>query len=126
MKNKEKINSVVFFSIVYWISIYLAYLKPQFSNLTLTNWLIVIIGFIAVIFAGIPLTPVFRTILKLTAYIGTFIFLILSIVIFYFVLTPMSFIMRIFGKVFVTYKIDKSKESYFCTYDQSDSADNMY
>lgn len=63
--------------------------------------------------------PIFRVILIVSAYIGNFIFLLISTFVFFLILTPLSWVMRLFGKRFMYTRIDAGKSSY---YEQSETA----
>jgi len=57
--------------------------------------------------------PFFRIVLIITSYIGNFLFLILSTVVYYCILTVMALLMKLFRKKFMLHKPDKKLESYY-------------
>lgn len=57
--------------------------------------------------------PVFRTALIISSFIGNIIFKIISTVVFYFILTPISLAMRLFGKTFLIHKTNPKLETYY-------------
>lgn len=63
--------------------------------------------------------PVFRLMLIGSSYIGNFVFLLISTLVFFFILTPLSWIMRLFGKRFMQTRIETGTSSY---YEQSETA----
>jgi hypothetical protein len=57
--------------------------------------------------------PAYKTIMAATGFIGNTIFLIIAATVFFVLLTPISLIMRLFGKVFMTPQSDRTAVSYF-------------
>ena len=57
--------------------------------------------------------PVYKVILIASGFIGNMIFLIIATTVFFVLLTPLSLIMRMFGKKFMAAHYDKSALSYF-------------
>jgi hypothetical protein len=57
--------------------------------------------------------PVFRIIMIVAQAIGNFAFLVISAITFYFVLTPLALVMRLFGKKFLEHKVDPSLSTYY-------------
>jgi len=57
--------------------------------------------------------PVYKVILIASGFIGNMIFLIIATTVFFVLLTPLSLIMRMFGKKFMAAHYDKSAPSYF-------------
>jgi hypothetical protein len=57
--------------------------------------------------------PVYKVILKASGVVGNVIFLIIATTVFFALLTPLSLIMRMFGKKFMAARYDQSALSYF-------------
>ncbi|MCX6561907.1 MAG: SxtJ family membrane protein [Candidatus Aminicenantes bacterium] len=57
--------------------------------------------------------PAFRLIMAVTSKIGSLIFLIVSTVVFFLLLTPLALIMRLFGKKFMLVRRSRKTVSYF-------------
>lgn len=95
-------HSVVFFGILYALSLFLIWRKTAWIDpLTPMKGALVIVGFFAILAVAPALTPVFRGILSLTRRLGTVIFGILSLLVFFFILSPLALIMRMGGKRFL-------------------------
>jgi hypothetical protein len=60
-----------------------------------------------------PFFPVFRLILKVSSAIGAVVFFIVMLVVFFVFITPISAIMRLFGKKFMLVRRNPSAASYF-------------
>ncbi len=57
--------------------------------------------------------PVFKIIMTASAYLGSFIFAVLSILIFFLILTPLALAMKLGGKKFMSHRIDPSLPTYY-------------
>ena len=57
--------------------------------------------------------PVFRLIMIGSGTVGNFIFLVISSAVFFLILTPLSLIMRLFGKRFMAIRAEPHKNSYY-------------
>ncbi|MHB8055704.1 MAG: hypothetical protein ACYDH3_10710 [Candidatus Aminicenantales bacterium] len=57
--------------------------------------------------------PVFRLILKVSSAIGSAVFFIVTLIVFFVFITPASAVMRLFGKKFMLVRRDPSAASYF-------------
>jgi len=57
--------------------------------------------------------PAYKAIIIGSGFVGNTIFLIIAAAVFFVLLTPLSLIMRLFGKVFIVSGYDKSAASYF-------------
>jgi len=58
-------------------------------------------------------TPVYKIIMAATGFIGNAIFMVIAVAVFFVLLTPISLIMRLFGKVFMAPRYDRTVVSYF-------------
>jgi hypothetical protein len=57
--------------------------------------------------------PAYKVIMAASGFIGNVIFLIIAAMVFFVILTPISLIMRLFGKAFMTPRYDRAAVSYF-------------
>lgn len=62
--------------------------------------------------------PFFRLIMIGTGYVGNAVFGLISIIIFYLILTPLALVMRLFGKKFMPVRCQPGCESYYEDADQ--------
>jgi hypothetical protein len=60
--------------------------------------------------------PVFKIALIGSSFIGNIIFKIISTLVFYFILTPIALVMRLFGKKFLIHKMNPKLETYYEDY----------
>ena len=60
--------------------------------------------------------PVFRTAMVFSTFLGNIIFKIITTVVFYFILTPIALVMRLFGKKFLTLQKNQNQDTYFEDY----------
>jgi len=126
--NKKKLNTLVFFTLLYWILIYFLVFRKGliFNKLSAIH----IIGMLAVnlsfiVFAK-ALMPVFDLIIKLTGKLGALIFGIITALVFYIILTPISLFRRITGKKMLTLGFDKKADSYYDEWEQSADYTKQY
>ena len=123
--SKEHKNSLVFFIILQVLVFYLLWRSGALA----LNWitgvlylglLILLIGF------SRPLVTVFRGILAVTGAIGRVIFIVISSLVFYFILTPIALIMRLTGKRFVAHRFDPDLTSYYQEYQPDEDPEKQY
>lgn len=57
--------------------------------------------------------PIYKIILIATGALGTFLFALISLIVFYLVLTPVALALRLFGKSFLHVKADPALPSYY-------------
>ena len=129
MKKKEIKQTAIFFSLLYWLLLFLFLFKSSFKAIKEFTFLF----FLALIFVNVLLiliskflTPIFKVILLIANKIGNLIFLIISSFVFYMILTPISFVLRLKGKIFIDYKTEKDNESYFKKYIPSEDIEKQY
>lgn len=126
--NKQQLNAMIFFSIVYGLALF--FLVFKFNVIPVKITVLAILAMVAIELLIIALSrllePVFQVILKITGYFGRFIFAIVSTVVFYFILTPIALFKRITGNSPMPAKIDKTADSYFETWESSESIEKQY
>ncbi len=128
MKKKFR-DTAIFFTILYWLILFIVVFKRDikaFFELEILKILLIIVINLILIALSKYLSPVFEFILKITKKIGSFIFALVSTIIFFLVLTPIALFLRLRGKQFVDYKIDKNKETYYENYKFSDDLDKQF
>ena len=57
--------------------------------------------------------PVYRLVMIVTGYVGSFVFAVISALVFFFILTPIARGMKLFGKRFMNDRPDPSLASYY-------------
>ena len=126
--NKKTINTAVFFTILYWLLIYVPVFKKKliFKELTVVHITIIIAFNLLLIGLSKFLTPVFESILKITGKIGTLIFALITTIVFIFVLTPIAFFKRLGGQPLLKYRFEKDKTSYFEEWEPSPDLEKQY
>ncbi len=126
--DKKKLNTIVFFSILYWLLTYIFIIKKGyiFSKISYLQIAILIgINLIIVVFSRI-LTPLFDLILKFTGKIGSLIFGTITTIVFFFLLTPISLFRRATGKKMLKLGFEKESESYFEEWEESSDFTKQY
>jgi hypothetical protein len=111
---KRIINSAVFFTILYWLAVFLAQRQSRFlSDAGGGTWLLLAGGSLLLILLAKPLLPVFDLVLALTARVGSVIFALITAVVFFVMLTPISLAMRLAGKKFMQRHFDAQRPTYY-------------
>ena len=70
--------------------------------------------------------PVFKVIMIASSRLGSFIFAVLAIVVFFLILTPMALAMKIFGKKFMPAGPDPALPSYYSEADENNDVAKQY
>ncbi len=128
MKKKVR-DTAIFFTILYWLLIFIFVLHKrvtEIKNLKLSVLLLIFVGYIVLILLSKVLVPVFDLVLAITKKIGSLIFSFISSIVFYLILTPIALFMRLRGKVFLDYKIDKNVDSYYKDYQESEDIKKQF
>ncbi len=73
------------------------------------------IAVVALFFSILPrfFAPAYKGIMLVSGFVGNTIFLIIAATVFFLLLTPLSLVMRLFGKEFMASRYDKAASSYF-------------
>lgn len=129
MKKKEIKQTAIFFSLLYWLLLFLFLFKSSFKAIKEFTFLY----FLALIFINVLLiliskflTSIFKVISLIAKKVGNLIFLIISSFVFFVILTPISFVLRLKGKIFIDYKTEKDNKSYFKKYIPSEDIKKQY
>ena len=90
-------------------------LKFTRGHLPLRNALWLAEAVLVAFFLALPklFYPLFKAIMAGSAHFGSFMFLVISTITFYLVLTPIALVMRLFGKRFLQPKIDPRLPTYY-------------
>ncbi len=111
---KRIINSAVFFAILYGLAIFLAQRQTRFLDQAgAWTWLLLGAGLLLLILLARPLLPVFDLVLKITAKVGSVIFALITAVVFFVLLTPISLLMRLAGKKFMQRRFEAQAATYY-------------
>jgi len=70
--------------------------------------------------------PVYRLIMIGSGYLGNFMFALISILVFFIILTPIALIMRLFGKKFMETRISPALPSYYDEGEESHDITKQY
>jgi hypothetical protein len=111
----------VFSALVLWRGF-----KGADGSLKLKIW--VVIAAVALFFSVLPrmFAPVYKLIMLASGFVGNAIFLVIAGAVFFLLLTPLSLVMRLFGKKFMATGYDKSAASYFEDPQSAQSYDKQY
>ncbi len=82
--------------------------------------------YMIIILSSRYLVPVFEFILKITGKIGNKIFSLITILVYYLILTPIALYKKILGQELLKFKIDKKKKSYYEIWESSDDVSKQY
>ena len=111
---KRIINSAVFFILLYALAIFLVQRQNRFLDQAgARTWLLLAAGALLLILLAKILLPLFDLVLKITAKIGSLIFALITAVVFFVVLTPISLLMRLAGKKFMQRRFDAQAPTYY-------------
>ncbi|MFZ2055616.1 MAG: hypothetical protein WAU81_15610 [Candidatus Aminicenantales bacterium] len=111
-----KAKQVRLFLVLLWVFTGLAVLKfvPAANTQGRILWSGIATALIALfLFQPKRFFPLFRLIMIGSGYIGNFIFLVISTAVFFLILTPLSLIMRLFGKRFLAIRLEPRQNSYY-------------
>lgn len=126
--DKKKFNTIVFFSILYWLLTYIFVFKKGliFSKISYPQIAVLIgINLLLIIFSR-ALIPLFDLILKLTGKIGVLIFGTITTIVFFFILTPISLFRRATGKRMLKLGFEKESDSYYEEWEESSDFTKQY
>jgi hypothetical protein len=86
------------------------------------------IAVLALFFVVLPrwFAPAYKVIMAVSGFVGNAIFLVIAATVFFVLLTPLSLVMRLFGKTFMAVHYDKSAASYFENPQVAQNYDKQY
>ena len=125
---KKTINTAVFFTILYWLAVYLLVIKRKLlvKELSVVSAAAMVLINLVIILCSRYLEPVFELVLKVTQKIGTLIFGLITTVVYLFILTPIALYKRLTGRKLLDVKIEKDKETYYDQWESSGSIEKQY
>jgi len=124
---KRIINSAVFFTILYWLVVYLVQRRNHFlTGARPGTWLALAAGSLLLIALAKILLPVFELVLAFTAKIGSLIFALITAVVFFVLLTPISLLMRLAGKIFMQRHFDAKLVTYYESWQISEDVSKQF
>lgn len=124
---KRIINSAVFFTMLYWLIVFLVQRQSRFlDHAGLMTWLLVFAGSLLLILLARVLLPVFELVLALTAKVGSVIFALITAVVFFILLTPISIMMRLTGKKFMQRYFDEKLPTYYESWQVSEDVSKQF
>jgi len=125
---KERINTAVFFTLLYWLLTYIFIIRKGFifGELNLTEVFILAGINLLMILVTPLLVPVFRIIMALTSKLGSLIFGLITSVVFYLILTPISLIRKIGGKKLIQLGFNEDADTYFEPWESSSDFSKQY
>ncbi len=124
---KRIVNSAVFFAILYWLAVYIVQRRSHFlSGARPLAWAALAAGSLLPIVLARPLLPVFERVLSVTARIGSMVFALITALVFFLLLTPISLLMRLAGKVFMERRFDARAATYYESWQVSEDARKQF
>jgi len=107
-------NIRIFLAILFVLAV-LVTLKPVgFKVGARLPWLAAEAGLAGLFFALPKLFfPLYKIIMIATGFLGTFLFTLISLFVYYVVLTPIALVLRLFGKSFMQVKADPAALTYY-------------
>jgi hypothetical protein len=124
---KKIINSAVFFTILYWLVVYFVQRSSHFlSGARPLTWAALAAGSLLLLALARPLLPVFERVLAVTARIGSLVFALITMLVFFLLLTPISLLMRLAGKVFMPGRFDPRAATYYEPWQVSEDAGKQF
>jgi len=118
---KRILNSAVFFTILYWLIVFLAQRQSRFlGSAGVKTWLLLGAGSLLLILLAKRLLPLFELVLALTARVGSVIFALITTVVFFVLLTPIALLMRLAGKRFMQRRFEPQLPTYYESWQDAD------
>jgi len=125
---QKALNAAIFFTILLWLLVYFLMIRHHLlvSRVTPVVWVVLIVIQVLIFLLATYLVPAFEFISKYTGKIGSFIFGMITTVVYYFILTPIAVFKRLTGKPLLHVKIDKTQVSYYEQWESSVSIEKQY
>jgi len=98
-------------------------------NVTVTRGLLAgVEGAVAAVFLAVPklFFPIYKILMIVTGAFGNFVFLVLSTLVFFLIVTPMSWIRKLLGKKFMPTRYDPKAPTYFEKAPEPDSPERQF
>ncbi len=125
---KSTRDTAIFFSILYWLLVYILIIRKKLllPELHLKNIALLFAAWAMLLAAAPLLQPLFRLILKASALLGSLIFAMLSIVVYYLILTPVALLKRLKKDHLLHIGYDREKSSYYEDYHSEENYEKQY
>jgi hypothetical protein len=124
---KRIIHSAVFFTILYWLAVYFVQRRSYFlAGARPPTWAALAAGSLLLAALARPLLPVFERVLVVSARFGGLIFALVTTLVFFLLLTPISLLMRLAGKVFMDRRFDARAATYYEPWQVSEDARKQF
>lgn len=126
--NKKTINSAVFFTLLLWLAAWLLVFRRRIlvKEISPAVWGAVIGINILLIVLSRWLVPVFDGVMKVTAKIGVLIFGMISTLVFFLILTPISLVKRLMGGKMMEIHYDRNRATYYEEWEAGSDISNQY
>ncbi|HDP93740.1 MAG TPA: hypothetical protein ENN40_00035 [Candidatus Aminicenantes bacterium] len=119
-------QSMVFFAILYVLAIIILWIRIEWLHpLNLIRFLGLVAGLILVLVFAPFLTPAFKAVLAVTRKLGSLIFALISLLVYFLILTPMAVAMRLGGKRFLCLG-DRKAETWYKEWTPGESPLKQY
>lgn len=119
-------QSMVFFAILYVLAIVIVWTRSQWPHpLNPARVLGLVAGLVIVLVIAPFLTPVFNAVLAVTRKLGSLIFALISLLVYFLILTPLAAAMRLGGKHFLSLG-DNAAETWYEDWTPGESPDKQY
>jgi len=115
-----------FFAILYILAAFLLWRHTDLLRpLNPVRGLILAAGLTITLAAGPFLAPVFKVVTALTRRLGSLIFGLISLLVYFLILSPLAMVMRLGGKQFLSLK-DDGEETWYEDWTPGESPDKQY
>ncbi len=125
-QNPIQRQSMVFFALLYLLAAGILWFRSEWLRPLNVGRALGLAGGLVLVLAAAPrLTPVFQAVLAVTRKLGTLIFALISLLVYFLILTPLAVVMRLAGKRFLDLK-DREAETWYDAWSPGDSPDKQY
>lgn len=119
-------QSMVFFAILYVLAIGILWTRSQWLRpLNPARALGLVAGLIIVLVIAPFLTPVFNAVLAVTRKLGSLVFALISLLVYFLILTPLAVAMRLGGKRFLSLD-HRETDTWYKAWTPGESPDKQY
>lgn len=126
--NKKTFQVAFFFTVLYWLIVYLTVFKKKWLFYPPTPLHIVgmVVVYLLLMLSSPFLYPVFLAVGKVMGKIGALVFGLVNVLAFFLFITPLAFFRRLTGKNLMPCRFEPGKESYFEPWQPSESMEKQY
>jgi len=124
--DRNRRQSVFFFAILYILAAGILWFRTEWLRpADLVHILALAGGFVVTVAVAPFLTPVFNAVTALTRRLGSFIFAVISLLVYFLILSPMAVVMRLAGKRFLP--LDSGdEESWYVDWTPGESLEKQF